>query len=743
MKQKNIIVVLGMHRSGTSVITRGLQVLGVQLGTRLLPAKSDNEKGFWEDMDINALNVELLAALGQSWHTLAPLLPEHLKSTVLDTFKLRAVQLLREKLSGVETFGLKDPRIARLLPFWTDIFAHLDIKVSYMIACRHPMSVARSLAKRDGFALEKAYQLWLEYMLASLVGTQNHPRLVVDYDLLMTEPAIQLQRIAQALNLKFDAKSKAFTEFKENFLEEGLRHSRFAMDDLRLDKAASPQVMDLYLLLQAMATDQLAPDATELDVQVTGVAEVFRQTYPLLQYLDWTESSIADRQIVWESKIARLNEALAERDTQIHGLNSAAAERDALIAGLNEALAERDTQIHGLNSAAAERDALIAGLNEALAERDTQIHGLNGAAAERDALIAGLNEALAERDTQIHGLNGAAAERDALIAGLNEALAERDTQIHGLNGAAAERDALIAGLNEALAERDTQIHGLNGAVAERDELIAGLNEALAERDTQIHGLNGAVAERDELIAGLNEALAERDTQIHGLNGAVAERDELIAGLNEAFAERDTQIHGLNGAVAERDTQIHGLNGAVAERDELIAGLNEALAERDTQIHGLNGAVAERDEHIAGLNQAVAERDLQISIRQAAIDALHNSNSWRLCAPLRWVKAQVSRMLGIVTLVPRAIRHGGGVRLTLCKAINLYRREGVAGLRRGSALFVQAGSRSNRCWPWTVPSERRSRSIVTIMRNGFAVTILWMTRFGHASVGRWSSGTASR
>jgi hypothetical protein len=61
MKKTKMVVVLGMHRSGTSAITRGLLVMGVRLGDRLLPAvKGENDKGHWEDVDLNALNIEML-----------------------------------------------------------------------------------------------------------------------------------------------------------------------------------------------------------------------------------------------------------------------------------------------------------------------------------------------------------------------------------------------------------------------------------------------------------------------------------------------------------------------------------------------------------------------------------------------------------------------------------------------------------------------------------------------------------
>ena len=146
---RKVIVVLGMHRSGTSVVTRGLQVLGVDLGTRLLAAEQGvNDKGFWEDMDITAFDVDLLCALGHDWHSFAPLQPSEFQGPIIDSFKLRAVQLMRDKLAGIDVLGLKDPRMARLMPFWQDVFEHLGVTVHYVIACRNPMSVARTFNSR-------------------------------------------------------------------------------------------------------------------------------------------------------------------------------------------------------------------------------------------------------------------------------------------------------------------------------------------------------------------------------------------------------------------------------------------------------------------------------------------------------------------------------------------------------------------------------------------------------------------
>lgn len=330
-ENRKIIVVLGMHRSGTSAMTKALQALGVELGDNLMPpAASNNETGFFEDLDINQLNVELLKELGYGWSSNACITPEELAALDLPSYHQRAVELLRSKLESCTYFGLKDPRICRLLPFWQQVFSDLGLQVGYLIASRNPLSVAHSLNRRDGFELEKGHLLWQEHMLTALRLTQEATRLVVDYDRLLSAPELELTRIAQRFALTFDTSSEETQTYLRDFLQESLRHTLHTAEELLHSSEISPLGNALYSLLLRLAADDC--DNAELDLELRELAREQQVLGNALQLLDKEEGKVRSYRTKAEQQGAQLQEKnlqLREKDRQIRRLE---ARNSALIA---------------------------------------------------------------------------------------------------------------------------------------------------------------------------------------------------------------------------------------------------------------------------------------------------------------------------------------------------------------------------------------------------------------------------
>lgn len=215
-----LVLVLGMHRSGTSTLARGLRVLGVALGKNLLPAHPCNPKGFFEDAGLYAFNKALLAQLGLTWRS--PEAPDTaaLRRLAAGPPGVTALSLLREKSAGQAIPGLKDPRMSRLLPFWRPVLAASGLRAHCCIALRHPESVAHSLWQRED--AEHSHALWLAYLLDALEGSAGLPRLLTDYGLLLRKPEHQLQRLGHFLNLPLDPAQ--LTLFADDFLDKTLCH---------------------------------------------------------------------------------------------------------------------------------------------------------------------------------------------------------------------------------------------------------------------------------------------------------------------------------------------------------------------------------------------------------------------------------------------------------------------------------------------------------------------------------------
>jgi len=117
-------------------------------------------------------------------------------------------------------------------------------------------------------------------------------------------------------------------------------------------------------------------------------------------------------------------------------------------------------------------------------------------------------------------------------------------------------------------------------------------------------------------------------------GSDVELPIVSSSVFEDQISKSDACQSISAVVTERDGQIASLHQAVAERDGQIASLHQAVAERDGQIASLHQAVAERDGQIASLHQAVAERDGQIAELVHTVNAIRQSNSWRVTSPLR-------------------------------------------------------------------------------------------------------------
>ncbi|WP_342129546.1 sulfotransferase family protein [Hydrogenophaga sp. OTU3427] len=277
-----LIVVLGMHRSGTSVLARSMVALGADLGSHLQPPMAGvNDKGFFEDMDINAINMALMSAAGVAWDSLVDADLDRIPAAQRRALEEQAFEILNAKLGG-KSFAFKDPRTSRLLSFWQPIFRRTGARVVYVIAVRHPLSVSASLAGHAGHIHPDAtdHLLWLAHTLQPLTATAPAERIVVDYDRMLASPAREIARIAARLRLPMHTSETQV--FADDFLDPALRTAHAPAGALEQQADVPAAVKALFMALQQAAQVDDESQATGLPGAIAAASQLWRDITPLL-----------------------------------------------------------------------------------------------------------------------------------------------------------------------------------------------------------------------------------------------------------------------------------------------------------------------------------------------------------------------------------------------------------------------------------------------------------------------------
>ena len=242
----SLVLVLGMHRSGTSALAGLLSLAGVDFGERLIPADASvNAKGFWEHEEIVAVHDRVFSHLGRSWQDPRPLPEGWTEQPALETFRDELAAIVRRDFSGGGVWGLKDPRLCRLLPLWRPIFEELNVAPRVAMILRHPLEVAASLHRRDRIDIGRALLLWLRHVGESARNAAPFPTVVLTYQALLDDWKTALGRVSEQLGLPPAPDAAALKAKAAEFVEPGLRH-HVTSDEAAMRHPLLPLAQRLY-----------------------------------------------------------------------------------------------------------------------------------------------------------------------------------------------------------------------------------------------------------------------------------------------------------------------------------------------------------------------------------------------------------------------------------------------------------------------------------------------------------------
>jgi hypothetical protein len=260
--------VLGMHRSGTSMLA-GLLVtgLGYKTGGPLIGGAFDNEKGFFELLDVVLQNDELMKAQRTYWssNVIAYKGERGLDDKKSGKVKFhkgdKALEFLNNPDNG--PWLQKDPRMCITLKTWIPLFTN---QPAALFTYRHPLEVALSLKKREkDFPLERGLRLWIIYNMRAIQNSAGLCRVVSSNEAVLANPLTEVQRISDELTTKCGVPKPPRTLEQidvDKFVDPSLQHNKKERE--REEKDAGKAVIadhDGCIVREYESTEAVASDS--------------------------------------------------------------------------------------------------------------------------------------------------------------------------------------------------------------------------------------------------------------------------------------------------------------------------------------------------------------------------------------------------------------------------------------------------------------------------------------------------
>jgi predicted O-methyltransferase YrrM len=295
---ERLLLVLGMHRSGTSALSGLLCQQGFSGPQHPDAADSNNPTGYWEPPEIRAVHNAMLGQVQSSWDDL--MLPAEIWSPVeLDQHLQQLEQALQRDYaapSSNQVAVVKDPRQCRLQPLWNDLLHKHQLQASVLLVVRHPIAVALSLQRRDQLPVNRSLLLWLSHTLEAERHSRHLPRQVVVYELLLQDPEACLQN---ALDLCGLPVQQVPSEVLDRWIRADLNHAQGdPLAALSPGTAVDPALLKLTLAVYARLVLAHGESITGEDQQ--ALDQAYSELQQRLQALAQQSSRLQMLQLFWD-----------------------------------------------------------------------------------------------------------------------------------------------------------------------------------------------------------------------------------------------------------------------------------------------------------------------------------------------------------------------------------------------------------------------------------------------------------
>ena len=668
MTRTDCTIILGMHRSGTSALTGCLSLMGLNLGNALMPGNQANQSGYFENQDIVLAHDILFRDLGCRWDMVGSLPSGWTESQAADKAVQTLTGIIKTQFLGQnKSFAVKDPRLCRLMPLWTRVLNQLEIHPSVIFMLRHPMEVAKSLHKRDGFDLLKGHLLWLVHNREALAACRELDHTVLTYDQLLADPISTLKEVSTlpALSgidplrqvqtilaqirpeLKNEHQSQA-QESKDGLFQHYAwiyDHFRSLQAQTRLARLEQAQDKKSSSIFQSDLTSQFPLAISDTRIipaqdERRQAAEVLDNLLQMIMSYEQAELNLAiqrQRRILATTNVAetifaqiffpdsKKNEYREERSQKIL---LAPEEWQQVLVDISDPLALRTKglRLDPLNTRGVAIISAIKLINAVSGDVCWSVQeDFTACAVQGDALVlpadAGLEILATGNDPrvilpEVPDLPDVpmqlecwikAGRRQELLHIYWQDLVQREKQLTTeMDELKEDRERIKAELDKLHKQLADKEQALQAELAEWQSKEKEQRQSLQQEQAENKRLQGQIQELEKSLEHTDQA---RDQAQQELERHKALAEEYSTSVTQAEQEQQR----LQATVSERDEQLADLRSRLETKEELIQEYFQALSEADAEQDALHSQL-----------QKLEEKNKQLAAQQEEMEEQKNS-----------------------------------------------------------------------------------------------------------------------
>lgn len=610
---RTAVVVMGMHRSGTSALAGVLARLGCDLPATEMPTTKSNSKGFYESNEIYLLNNNLLESAGLDWQDWQPFPQNWQKSPRAVEFATRVKDVFSAEFADSSLFVVKDPRICRLFPIWKQVLQNANCEPAIVHTHRNPLEVATSLESRNRIPKTIGLLIWLRYVLDSEFHTRGMLRTFTSYTQILKNWPSETDKIETDLKLTFPRRSIRSQSDIHNFLTQDLKHFSFKTADVSEDPMVPVWVRDVFLIMERWSeTGEKAADRKKLD-KINADFSSTSLIYGLAH--DAAASAAVEKvdQTIRETESAH-KKIMVEKDNTINQFKNE-------VKTLQYEIEAGQKEIENLNSRLQESQDDRESLSKSLERRTKQNQEKTKQTADLSAEIEVMKSQLETLDNRNRKTNDQ----------LKITQTERDNRDLQVKEECLRSEGLQAELQTVKSELETQSTQTSVLRTQLDETISTLRSSNDELATTRSSLAQRQHESDESY----KKIKELKSQIETLNDTYIKL-EAARNLDQIEAKKtlETTVNNYEGIVKNHLKVNLELSGQLQTRYNELGHLIQIISKSEIRhaqsIEELQSKIRHLEDDIKFRSKAIGdlEKNLSVLLQDKDINAreLSLSNS---------------------------------------------------------------------------------------------------------------------